>query len=912
MSQKLLVFLVGLLLLSALGSYLYYRHAVASVPVDPWALVPDDAVLVAATRDHATLVRHLQETQLWDNLTAVRYIQRLEDNIALIDSLASTRNTVLRFLGTKQVLTSVHVTDSGSFDLLFQVPVRTVREYRQVRIILDALSRDSRYEVHNRTYQGQPLTEVQNSTGGHLLTVCNYRNHLLFSTNATLIEAVVRRLEHPGLPTVATDFQNTDYLQLKDVDATLLVNYRRLPQFLALFFRPELAPEITSVTSLARNGQLEMQVAGNKVLFNGFANPETTHDALHQQLQGQPAQRLRMADVLSLRTALLVHIGLGPATALRGARPAPTDSVARRSAVLIDSLAATLTTEVGLCYLAAPSARQKLPRLALAYCANPGQAAILLGQLRRASGASPSFERVGPYQLYQAGIPELPRWLLGPLFAGFETPFVAQVGNYLALGEDAAALRLWLTDVAAGSVWSRSPTQVAFLQEGQPLARLSIFMDMRNSWHGLLRGLQEEQRAGLLRNEALFKRFPQIGLQFVPAANENEAGAQYFTQLILRHPAVGSAEARAQNQSGTGSALTFKLPLTSAPALLPVPGVRFPGVLVQDAANVLHYVTPDNVAARSDTLAGPLVGPVRRLTSGNQSRLLFATANQLHLLDERGREAPNFPLNMPDTVQVTSLTPAPVATGTTVRLLVAGGGSNLFLYDTNGRTFPGWLPKSLDFTLAAAPSFLVVADRDVLVAPLENGYVYAFDQQGSMYPGFPISVGARLQSGAFVETGPTLRRTRLTVVTQHGERVTFNLSGDVVSRSRVATWSRTSTFRIIPNQNQSSYVVAREEGGRLTLFEPTGKQVLTQSFVTSGTKPVQYFDFGNDRRIFVVTEPGPRKAYLYNSQGHLLGKEPFASSAPGVGLNYDANTNTYRLYRTLDHELLRTDLSAVN
>ncbi|UOQ70576.1 hypothetical protein [Hymenobacter cellulosilyticus] len=643
MSHKLLVFLIGLLLVSALGSYVYYRRAVARVPVDPWSLVPDDAVFVVATRDHATLVRHLKETQLWDNLTAVRYFQQVEEHVGLVDSITGTPNVVLRFLGTKKVLTSVHVTGARTFDVLFQVPIGSVREYRQVRTLVDGLSRNPRYQVSTREYQGEQLTDIRERDTDNAITFFNYRNHLVMSASTALVEAVVQRLQHPSLPSVAADFQSTDFLQLKDVDATLLINYRRLPRFLSVFFRPEVEPGIATVTSLARNGQFEMKLAGNKVVFNGFANPETARDALQQRLRLQPTQRLRMAEVLSLRTAVLVHLGLGPVQVLRPARPASADVLEQQNGPLLDSLAAGLREEAALCYLATPSARIRPAKLALVYCPNPLRAATLLGQLRRQNGASPAFERVGPYQIYQTGVPELPAHLLGPMFRGFALPAVAQVGNYLAFGEEAADLRLWLTDVAAGEVWSRSPTQVAFLQETQPLARMRVLIDTRNSWNVLLRGLVEERRAGLLRNETLFQRFPQVALQFVPPVNEAEPGAQYFTQLVLRHPAIGPAVAKPQSANGTGGALAFKTPLTSAPTLVPVTGARVPGVLVQDNQQVLHYVTPDNVVAWSDSLPGPLVGKVNRLTVGPAPGYLFATPGQLHLLDESGRERPDFP-----------------------------------------------------------------------------------------------------------------------------------------------------------------------------------------------------------------------------------------------------------------------------
>ncbi|WP_303311310.1 hypothetical protein [Hymenobacter sp. BT730] len=907
MSNKLLVFLAGLLLVTALGSYVYYRRTVARVPVDAWALVPDDAVFVVATRDHPTLVRHLKETQLWDNLTALPYFQQFEENAVLLDSLTNSRNNLLRFLGRKTVLASVHVTGPGTFDILYQVPLNTVREFRQVRAAAEALGRIPRFQVQTREFHDMMLTDIRARGTGAGVTYFNYRNHLIISASPLLIEKVIARIEHEGQPSVAADFHNIDYQKLKGVDATLLVNYRQLPPFLNLFFRPELRPSLEMLTGLGKNGLLEMQLAGNKVVFNGFTNPEIARDALHQRLRGQVPQRLRMADILSLRTAMLLHLGIQKPASLRQPMPALSNAA---TTTALDSVASLLDGEVALCYLSTISARQAPARVALAHCADAGRMALALGHLRRAAGGSPSFERVGPYQLYQVGVEEVPARLLGPLFRGFGAGVVVQVGSFVAFAQNAAELRPWLQDVAAGKVWAKSPTQVALLEEMQPLARLSVIMDAQNSWNVLLRALKEDRRAGLLRNETLFKRFPQMALQLVPPADsEQEQGAQYFTQLLLRHPAVSSV-AQGAVAAEDGGSLTFRNRLITPPMLVSIANARTPGMLVQDSLRVLHYITPENVATWSDTLSGSVVGPVHRLPVGDASGFLLATTNQLVLLDPQGRPAPHFPLNLPDSVQVSSLTPSPNQGGAT-RLLVGGGGGNFFLYDTNGNLLPNWQPKRLEFSPAAPPHYLSVAGSDVIVVLLENGYIFAFDRQGGTYPGFPISVGARLHTSAFVETGSTLQRTRLTVVTQQGERVQFNLSGYVLNRSRISTWSRGCTFRIIPDQQQRTYVVVRQEpNGLLTIFDAAGRRVVERRFTTSDVKPVQFFDFGTGRRLLSITEPGPNQVYLYNSKGKQLGGRTFPSSAPTIEARFDASTNSWIIYRSEGRALRRTSVTA--
>ncbi|HEX8657363.1 MAG TPA: hypothetical protein VF690_07515 [Hymenobacter sp.] len=918
MSRKLLALLTALLLLLTLVTYVYYRRTLAAVPVDPYALVPDDAVLVLSTHDHPTLVRHLQETELWDNLTAVRYFQQAAGHLALADSLtggsARRRNGLLRLLGRKLVITSVHVTGPGEFGVLYQIPLVRVGEYRQVRGLLETLGRDDRYRLATRDYEGQELTVLTERRSETGITLLNYRNHLLISASPGLVEAVVRRLAHPEAPTVLAAFGSTDVLKLRGTDASVLVNYRRLPQFLDVLFRREAHGPFDQLASLASQGLLGVKLAGSRAQLQGFSDAETARGALQQRLRGQPAAApAGLAGLLSLRTALLVHLAANPAQTWPKPSQSPVDSSSGRSAAL-DSLRASFGGEMAIAYLASAAASSRPGRLAFVRCPAPARTNQWLARLRRLYGNSPAFTKVGPYQVHPVGFPEAA--VLGPLLAPTQ-PFAVEavagasvlVGNYLVFADE-LTLNGYLADVVGGRTWAQTPGQVAFLQETLPRARLSIFVDTRNSWNALLGALTEERRAGLLRNENLFKRFPQVALQFVPADNESAAGAQYFTQLLLRHPNPGPAQAQAGGPAANGRVLAFAHELVGVPTLLPVPGTRVPAVAVQDSARALHFVSADNTVLWTDTLAGPAVGAGWLPSGGGvPGGLLVGAGARLHLLANDGREVLPFPLHLPDTVRVAALLAAPGGPAAPARLLAATAGNALLLLDAKGRLFPGWQPKRLDFRLAGRPALLGVNGRDVVVAPLQNGYVYAFDGQGDLFPGFPVSMGGRLAGDVLVQAGSTLARTRLTVVNQHGELVTFNLSGDILSRRRVATWSRTARFRLVPAPRGRTFVVAREDGNQLDVFLPTrAAPLLTQRFVTSGEKPTQFFDFGDARQITAVTEPGPGQVFLYDGRGRLLGGAPLPSTGTGVGLSYDAVTDSYQLVRLVGRELRRTEL----
>ena len=930
MSRKLLALLGAALLLLSLATYVYYRRTLAARPVDPYALVPADAVLVLATRDHAALVQHLQEAGVWDNITGVRYFQQVAGPLALADSLdnggrPAAANPVtgrprglLGLLGKKLVLSSLHITGPGQVDVLYQIPLSSVRDYRQARGLLETLGRDPRYQFSTRDYEGYELQELTAQAGGKL-TVLNYRNHLLVSTHAALVEAVVHRLDHLDEPTVRVGFGATDLLRLRDVDATLLVNFRRVPALLDVLFQPGTHALLDQALALAHESLLGLKFGPGQLTLTGFANPETAANSWQQPLRGQPAQALRpLADVLPLRTALALVVA-GQLT------PAPAADTARAPRLALDSLRASLLPGATLAYLAAPAPGRPPGRLTLLRSRAPARTAQWLARLRRLGGASPAFGRVGAYEVYEAGFAGAP--LLGPLAADPSSPSpgsplsTAIVGSYLVMSDN-TTLRAYLADVVADQVWSRSPAQVALLQQTQPLARLTLLADVRQGWNALLGTLAEDRRAGLLRNESLFRHFSQVAWQLVPpeqAAEEARPGSQYFAQLLLRRP--GQALAVDSGPVGSHDRLRFGTPLAGQPLLLPaVPaadGSLAAPIVLADSLGVLRLLPAGTAGLPwADSLPGPVVvgegpGGGLRLLRG---RLLLATAHRIHWLSPAdGREAPGFPLNLPDSVAV-----AAVAAGTSPRLVVATASNDLLLFDTNGRRYPGW-PHRLEAPLAGPPVLLTVGGRDVIVAALRNGYVYAFDQAGGRYPGFPVSAGARLAGPVLATAGPTLARSQLRVVNQHGELLTISLSGDITARRRVATWSRTASFHLAPEANgrAGSFVVVRQDGGQLDVFGATGgAALLSRQLLTSGEKPVQWFDFGADRQVLALTEPQPGQVALFDGQGRPLGAGAGSpspagtcpSTGTGIALRYEAARQRYLLLRFVRRELHRDEV----
>ena len=902
MPKRIVFYFIGSVILASLAYYGFNRWKGSREKVDLWTLVPESAVLVLETNNHAALVQHLRETGLWESLSVLPFAQRFEENLVSLDSVAPGSQRLSRFLDEKDILTSIHVVGKADIGYVYYVPVASVGEHRFLRTLTENIDKSDVFEEEMREYQGMQLTDITNTRLHTHFTYFTYHNNVILSPSAVLVEEIVRRVNREQPTSIAGEFRSTSYLDQPGVYANVFVNYRTLPDFLNLFLKEEVMPEVRYLASLSQNALLELKLERDKIFINGFSSPETLKNSLHQVMEPQKPQPFGMKAYLPSSTALLLHFGLEEIERLQ----LPRQENKSVYAATVDSLAQSLSEEAAMAYLESTSISATPEKVAFAHVADPAATERLLGSLSRqlatARKQAPVTEQYGNYSIQMLNVPELPKQLLGRMFEGFEQCYVVQVDDYMLLSERVSTLRSLLKDISEENVWGKSVVQKAFLEETLQEANFSLYLNTVNAWYMLNRYVEDPERENLLQNASLIKRFNQVSLQF------SKVEQQYYTSLIIRKSGRSNSGA-GQDVFAAEQILPFGSRLDTRPFPVQNATDRSREIVVQDSANVLYSVTANARHGWADSVGAAIRGSIQQVETGADKKLryLFATANHIHALDEQGQELENFPFNLGDSLNIQHLAVFDYENNGNYRLLVDDTMGNLYMYDMRGTALQGWQPRRMDYRLATEPQHLRVSGRDVIVVVLENGYIYALNRQGDTYPGFPVSLKSPVTGGVAVNIGPDLMRTTLTAVTRYGSVVTVNLQGKVLNREQLYRPSKRALFDLVPeSSNGRSSVIVRQEQGRVTLFDQDLNELFEKRYVTSAPKIVQYFHFGGANRIYAVTETGPQKTYLYDSEGNLIGNRILESSQP-VALYYNEATNNYTLYKVFRRELKQID-----
>ncbi len=535
-----------------------------------------------------------------------------------------------------------------------------------------------------------------------------------------------------------------------------------------------------------------------------------------------------------------------------------------------------------------------------------------------------TYENFGKQKIIQLPFAELPYKLFGyQAFAGFPQTYFTFINNYLVIGNTSKALIACLEDIGNGQVWAKMYQSSAFLEVAKQPAHLTQIVSPLRAWSSYTPALKPEWQSKAEENKRNLLRIEWLFLQQTVQENYISTTTGFFHE-IPRTPLVASNQTlpttignTAQNQTGNSTensalahttarqvyATNFYNTLTSKPLLLLHPTDQSKEIAVQDAGNHVHLLGVGGKKLWHFPLqSSPTEFTVCQLWTGSVVQYLVASQNKLYWIDRNGKPTATSPLELKDLGTINFLTVFDYENTQNYRIVAADAEGNVMMLSKNGQILQGWSPKKLSGELASPPRHLRVAGKDALLLVEKKGIINLFKRNGELYAGFPVYVGAGLQSNFFVQQGVDFQQTILHLQTTQGEIIRINLQGRVVNREEMERPSAQSLCLLVPDAAaQQDYLLCRQDEKKLTIFSRNLTSLFSKEYDNASPKKVQYFHFGVHAALVAVTDTEQKKTYLYYKNGDSL-TEPLASEQEILAF-YNENKNEYLIYKVLQKEV---------
>ncbi len=880
-------------------------------PIDAWALMPENPVLVVETQDFWNAYLRLSQAPLWKSLNETSEFYELNAQIDFLKTDLAQEKDWQAFFRARKCLASMHLIGKENFDFLYFVPLQSEKDQEFYAQISQYLEKREEYRILKRTYRGLLIQEIQHEASEEKFVFIRYQNYWIASHTALLIEDVARKIQEQKNTLPFNNHQEIDHLRKlsfqNNQDWIFYVNYAALTDFMGATAQEQLKTYLKPLGYFAEGTFLSADTQSDYPLWEGVSfTAKKDSSAFLNVFEAQEAKNISIESYLPQQAAFTLLFSFENAKQFQQAYQAywqreqgdfkkMQQSFEQDYQVNLKDLYESFAGELALCLLEAGqgNSTDKL----LIWKANSttlsqnwlDKIALQAAQSQR---KEQYIEKYDNYLIKQLPLENFPEVFLGGLGQDFQTTYYLSIGECIVMSNRLQALKKWINAHQYKRTWSSSAAHRSLLQENYQYANLSLIIDIAQIWNILYQNVNASWQKVMDSVEADIKIIDFVSLQF---RYKNE---QFDTRLALN--GGSKTPQRGLEIEGYQVLMNHKFPreLYTAPFLVKNHDTGATEILIQDFANNLFLLNQQGKVLWQKQAGAPMRSEPIQIDIYQNGKLqyLYLTADRISLVDRLGRDVPKYPFYAPDTLQFNTL--AYLDFGDDKHHYLASNVRGaLYMYDGERNRVAGWRPKQLSNRLGTAVQHIVVEQEDYLLACSENGIVYCFGKEGQNRAGFPLNLQGGISNPLHIQQGKAPQSTQLTALTDEGKVVRFNLLGEILQETQLIRPSQRSSFISAIASNSQEWLIGVFDENLVKVYNPSGQLLLAQSLETKRAKwEMQYFGFDNNLKIIALTDKIGSKTYLFDIRGKLLGK-PFPSNKK-IQIEYNRPERILYIYRT--------------
>lgn len=899
--KKLLfvISIVALLLVAGVFSYRYYAQKRPEI----WQLVPSNAFLVYESIVAGKSWNTLTSKPVWNSLSAIPFFDNAEKEIQYLDSISGKDGSLDKLFRNFEFVASFHVSSSSSFDVLYFLDLHNSQNLATFERMVSVVEGNFAFNKTSRIYQDIEIIEIKKKGEEKKFAFLIHKDYFIGSYSPVLVEDVVRNIKKDYGESFYDEMVDLKSVsKLEDDEGNVYLAYRRLAAAINIFLDNDKEFAFGDLVRLAENSFLDLKITDNELLLNGTTKLPHGHPAYFLSIfTDQNPGKINIEKILPDNTAVFVGYTF---TDLDRWKQNMSRYWSATNEKLLENWMDFMTEnefavdwidgEIGMAIMEAVEVKDP-DRVLLIKAKNPEETFGNLENLATAYAEkhndSVYLEDYGDRKIVQLSATEWPKLFLGDLFGGFENSYISVYDKYIVVGNSLDGVKQFMQANEAENTWGKNVRQSLFLENTLGEANLSLMVNTDKAWNFILNLLNDEWKSLFKTYEPQIKSLDRLAFQW------SNLDGNFYTSCAIGHQKVDKPRINTSRFKTLLNTYTIG-EITTRPYLVRNHNNDRWEVMVQDKSNILYLISNEGMVLWGDSLKAPIVTDIHQIDyyKNNKLQYLFATANEIHLLDRNGHYVENFPIKLDSRVKLDHLSVVDYNNTREYRLMAADEGGDIYLFDKEKANLEGWRPRDLSGTLVSPGKHIRVKGGDCMIAFQKNGILNVMNRRGNMYSGFPFDFKENVDGDLFINIGNDFKSTSLSSITRSGEFISVNLQGDVLKREQLYKPSKECKFWLVQDALEKTYLIVRQEYNNLSFITPKGDILFEKNIIGSSELNVQYYFFSADRQLVVVNDLEQEFSYIFNQSGDLINLEPIESSHP-VSILYYSRDKTYHIYK---------------
>ena len=853
--------IITIIILLGIGGYFIYNHFTAQKALGAWDLVPQETVLVYESGNCEDCVTQIRNSPVSALIRKAALLNAGKDSITIFQDLATSL--------TDPTLISLHVTKRDEFDFTYYVKA-SPSFIGKLNATQDALLKIKGSKSRQREFNNIIINEIEINKS--VFSWIAIGENWVGSFSPVLIEDVIRTYQ--GSPSFKRALGNVYHLHsVKNDGGNLFINLSSLAKWFSLFVKGDGA---NMIRDFGRAALLDTKVAGDQIVLNGFS-ANTDNKTFLAAFSDQDPVPFSLRSIISNRALMVSSYGFTDAAKFFSRLDQSAQKPVRDSLAIVlndakvdgDNLFKNFSGELAICWLEG-SRETLMPVLIIQDSEGAEKWSDLFRKVAETKVTDSLFvDNFSSYEILGLPSYRFPEKLFSPLVSGFENSYYAQVGNSICMAEDIEELKRFLKDIDQENTWGKSVAQNKFFESTLLEANISLFINTPRVWSLLESSLQPKWKVFLNENREVIGSLGMGSIQF-SHLNDN-----FYTNVswaLHEKDKVPEATPRAQFMTIFDAGI-------SSMAVVDSHVDRSKEILIQESAKNLTLLSADGKINWKLPLEDHIQGQVHQIDflSNGKLQYFFCTPGMIHIVDRLGNYVKPYPVAIEEK-NIEHVTVVDYDHSRNYRFLIASRDGNLWIYDKSGQNLEGWQPRRVEGRLLNPPRHHRLLGRDYMLAIRTDGKVYLMNRRGELMPNFPLDLDARLAGDYYINRGRSAAETTITVVSNDGWRINFNLQGKILSREVLVKTSLNAKFSLCAEREDKSYLIVRQESAHFTVFDDKLNEIIRSDYIGNDKATVDFMSFGNGRNYIAIVDQSQELGYLYDKSGKLITPIPVESS----------------------------------
>ncbi len=859
-----IIFLV--ILLGSLAVLAYYlKQKREAYIASPYRTIPMDAGMILEAVNLPDLLEELaSDNNIISEMELIAPLKSFRDGVISLDSIVHTRD-LRGFFGSMPVLISFHQMGRDRVELFYSLALPPEIKERHIR---EQLGANSKLSYGVKEYQGYRVFEVETRDVESVSFYLAYvKGVLIISKSRILIEAGIRQSEQaydiksrPGFKEVLSAAGKNDN--------KLIFIFDNFEKITALVAGDGKSPLSSSIGRLASCAETDLYLKSNNLTLSGYIEASDSSSILSSFLDYTPG---------SFDSYSVIPSNVAMFESLTGISdwPATRKDIEGVTRYLADIVRSQMEGEITKMYFDINGEDHTYNKLTVfklkgqnatekAFAEELENYYSRLGSEQNDYTIEYKPDDESSYTIYKLPGSRLPEALAGSFVSDYSGSYATFFDGYLVLGESHGSIskfiydnilkRTLANDLAYREFESTLPSRSAYYFYAVPSKIMDVMPEIVND--NIVKGLDKYINS--------LKKVQAVGLQLSPSND-----MIYTTLSLLIEPEI-KEEASAQWESLLDTVLYSK------PLFFTNHYTGRNEIFVQDLNNNAYLINSAGRVLWKLRLNEKMVGDAVMIDYYRNSKyqILFATENNLHILDRNGNYVERYPVKLR----------APATNGLAVfdyennkdyRLFICGNDRLVYLYDKSGNTVKGWDQFKTNGEVKSEIEFFRVSGKDYLVLN-DSENMYILDRRGNerVRVKEPVS---RAPHSAVRLTDESIPRLIFSARDGSIKLVSFN--GDVESFT-LGEFTEDHIFDLfdVDADGKGEYIFI--DKGKIYVFDNNRSKMFVESTGSTNIYGPYGLVFGsNDKKIGFV-DAGNGQIYILDSRGKTLKGFPLPGSTP--------------------------------